>query len=128
MRDGENPEVALNVVGESRHISWADERAHREGNVLGAVGEKEPRRNLAARRLQIVRVDHELIFVKFARLRKCGKSLARKRLARIDNLRRRNQELAVYQFELQQRQRRSTDIRSVRGHGSAALRSRLPGE
>src|SRR5580704_2084370 len=70
IRDRKNTEIAFYIVRKSRHVSRPHKRAHRKRYSLVAVREKEARRNLVARRLQVIRINHELIFIEFARLRK----------------------------------------------------------
>src|SRR5205809_119788 len=72
----------------------------RQRLVLRAVSIKETTCESAFRGVQVVHVDNELIFIELGRYAECRESTKRKRLRRIDSLRRGNYILAVRQLKV----------------------------
>src|SRR6267378_1202435 len=84
-----------------------------ERNLREAVGEEIPEGKFALLRLQVIRIGHELIFVKGARIAESGKSLTRKWQALVNRLGSGKQIIAVGQPQVQKPQRNRVNIGSI---------------
>ncbi|PYS40372.1 MAG: hypothetical protein DMF71_13450 [Acidobacteria bacterium] len=96
--------------------------------VLCAVGIEEAAGKLALGALQVIDIDDELILIKFSGNTERREPAQRKCLGRVNCLWGRNSVLAVWQFQVQNCERRCADVRPIGRHRDAPLGSCLAGE
>src|SRR5215831_1915900 len=123
----EIPHAVINQLGEASCGRPAEIR-NWEGYFLVAVCREEPTREFALSCVQVVQVNDELVFVEARRDTKSREPLEREALRRIDRLRRRNHELPVREFKVEQGERRRADVGAVGRHRYAPERAGLTGK